>query len=291
MIKIKYILFLLFSIQVVFVSAQDFHFGIRAGLSYSKFMGPSEANVIEDFNLNNGFHFGVVGMIELNNYFSLGAEVLYNQLGTKYYYEGESYYRMNVGEVDFLRDNLKLTLDISNSYINVPILLHIQPIKKLEFIVGGYMGFLVYPVAGGKYEFGNQFRQYPEYNYYSDKSGSVPLGAQYDVLNVKITQPDGSEDIVQIFKTPGAYYQYSQDQFNDSTGKYFNWFDFGLTGGVQYFINSSLYAGVRAEYGLLDITNEKLDRSLQDVDPEGDFILRDDKDTNINFQVSLGFRF
>lgn len=287
----RYILIIIVLVQAALLSAQDYHFGIRAGLSYSKFLGPSEPDVTETFDINGGFHFGIVGMMDFNDYFSLGVEILYNQSGTKYLYEGESYYRMNVGEVDFLRDNLIYNLEITNSYINVPVLIHFKPIKKLELIAGAYMGFLVNPVAGGKYEFGNRFRQYPEFNYYSDKAGSGPYGSQYEILNVKVPQPDGTVEIAQIYKTPGAYYQYTSDQFNDTTGTYFNWFDLGLTGGIQYFINRSLYAGIRAEYGLLDITNNRLDRSLKDVTEDGNFILRDDKDTNINFQVSLGFRF
>lgn len=272
-------------------TAQEYHFGIRAGLSYAKFLGPAEPDVTETFDINSGFHFGVVGLLELNDYFSVGAEILYNQSGAKYFYEGESYYRMYVGDVDTVRDHLIYDLEITNSYINVPIMIHFQPTKKLEFILGGYMGFLVNPVAGGKYDFGSRFIQYPEYNYYSDKAGGGPYGAQYDILNVKVPQPDGTVEITQLFKTPGAYYQYTSSEFNNDTGKFFNWFDLGLTGGVQYFINRSLYAGIRVEYGLLDISNDRLDRSLKDLDADGKFILRDDKDTNINFQVSLGFRF
>ena len=98
-------------------------------------------------------------------------------------------------------------------------------------------------------------------------------------------------EYAQIAKTAGAYYQYNTDQFNSDSGSYYNWFDIGVTGGIQYFINSSLYAGVKVEYGFLDVTNDKLDRSLKAVDEEGNFILRDDHDTNLNFQISLGFRF
>lgn len=289
--KLRYFLICFLLFQGLMISAQDYHFGIRAGLSYAKFLGPAEEGVIEEFNINNGFHFGIIATMEINNYLSIGAEILYNQLGTAYQYEGPSYFKVNVGDVDFLRDELKYNLDINNSYINIPIMLHIHPIKKLEFVVGAYMGFLVNPVAGGKYEFGNKFRQYPEFNYYSDKAGGVPYGAQYEILNVKVVQDDGSEEIAQIHKTPGAYYQYNSTQFNDDTGTAYNWFDLGATAGVTYFINSSLYAGLRADYGFLDVSNGNLDRSLKDVDEDGNFILRDDFDTNINFQISLGFRF
>jgi hypothetical protein len=289
LIKYSIVLFLL--IQASFVVAQDYHFGIRAGLTYATFQGPVEADASETFGINNGFHFGIVGMLDFNDYFSLGMEVLYNQAGTNYLYEGESHYRMNVGNTSFLYDDLRYNLEITNSYVNIPLLLHFKPIKKLEFMVGGYMGFLINPVAGGSYEFGNRFRQYPEFDYYSDNAGGVSLGSQYEILNVKVPQPDGSIEVTQIHRNPGAYYHYSSLDFNDDTGNYYHWFDLGLTGGIQYFINSSLYAGVRVEYGFLDISNDKLDRSLRYLDADENYILRNDKDTNLNFQVSLGFRF
>lgn len=287
----KYILIVVILIQTGFLSAQDYHFGIRAGLTYAKFQGPVEVDATETFGINNGFHFGIVAMMELNDYFSLGTEILYNQAGTSYLYEGESFYRMNVGNTSVIYDDLSYNLEITNSYINIPLMVHFKPLKKLEIIAGGYMGFLVNPVAGGIYQFGSRFEQNPEFNYYSDNAGGVSLGSQYSILNVKVPQPDGSYEVTQIHRNPGAYYHYSSLDFNDDSGKYFHWFDLGLTGGIQYFINSSLYAGVRAEYGFLDITNNKLDRSLRYLDAEENYILRNDKDTNLNFQISLGFRF
>ena len=268
---------------------QDYEFGIRAGLNYATFQGPFESDVTETFSLNNGFHFGIVGLMTFNDYFSIGTEILYDQLGTKYRYEGPSYYRFNVGDVDYLYDDIQLNLDVSNSYISVPILAYFRPFKKLEIIAGGYMGFLVSPVAAGRLEFGSKFYQNLEYKYYNDNAGGVPYGAT--TINVKVPQPDGTDEVTTIYKTVGAYYQYTADQFNDDTGTYYNWFDLGVTGGFQYFFNRSLYGGLRVEYGFLDITNDRLDRSLKALDEEGNFILRDDVDTNLNFQISLGFRF
>ena len=289
MMKYKYLLILLFAISSTIAFGQDYHFGIRAGLNYATFRGPAEADVIETNDLNNGFHFGIVGMMRFNDYFALGTEILYNQMGTKYYYEGPSYYRFNVGDVDFLYDDIKLNLEVSNSYINIPLLIHFNPIKKLEIIAGGYMGFLVSPTAAGVLEFGSKFKQSLEYNYYNDTAGSVPYGSS--VINVKVPQPDGTDEITSIYKTVGGYYQYTSEQFNDDTGSYYNWFDLGVTGGIQYFINKGLYASVRVEYGFLDITDNDLDRSLKALDEDKNYILNPDIDTNISFAVSLGFRF
>ena len=287
--KMRNILILIMVLGPILIQAQDFHFGIRAGLNNSKFLGPAETGAIEEFSFDNGFHFGVVALMDLNDYFSLGTEILYDQMGTKYHYEGTSYFKFVVnGDLQVLYDNTKLDLEISNSYINVPILLHFRPFKKLELIAGGYMGFLISPVAGGILDFGDKFFQGQEYKYYSDEAGREALFSSY--ISVKVPQEDGTDEIVQIFETAGAYYQYSTAQFEDR-GTSFNWFDLGVTGGFQYFFNSSLYGGVRVEYGFLDLTNNKLDRSLMSLDEENEFIFRDDWDTNLNFQVSLGFRF
>ena len=144
----NYILMAFLFAGTLSLTAQEYHFGIRAGLNSATFLGPAEEDVIETNDLNTGFHFGVVGMMRFNDYFALGTEILYNQLGSTYYYEGPSYYRFNVGEVDFLYEDVKINLVVSNSYINIPLLIHFNPIKKLEIIAGGYMGFLVNPVAG-----------------------------------------------------------------------------------------------------------------------------------------------
>jgi len=290
--RFSYIFMFLFMTISTSSMAQGFHFGIRAGLNYANFQGPAEEGVQESFDFNNGFHFGIVGMYSFNDYFSLGAEILYNQLGTKYKYEGESYYIYNLSDVEYLKEDISLNLDVSNSYVNIPLLIHFKPIKKLELIAGGYIGFLVSPIAGGRLGFGSKFYQSLEYKYYSDTAGSVPYGST--TINVGLIRNEDGETwdkTTTIYKTVGAYYQYNSEQFNEDSGYYYNWFDVGLTGGIQYFFNSSLYGGIRAEYGFLDITNDRLDRSLKVLNEDGSFILKDDVDTNINFSLSLGFRF
>jgi len=288
--KIKFVLPLILIMCAQFpMMAQTYHFGVRAGLNYSRFNGPFETDVIEKFDYNNGFHFGATGMMTFNEYFSLGAEILYNQYGTKYYYEGPSYYVFNLDNVKFLKNDVKLNLNISNSYINIPILVYFRPFKKFELMAGGYMGFLINPIGSGRLDFGGKFYQSLEYNYYKDEAGAQVLYS--GLISVKVPQPDGEDEVVNLYKIVGAYYQYDETQFNDKTGTAFNWFDVGLTGGFQYFINKSLYAGFRAEMGLLDITNNNLDRSLKEINSDGTFILRQDIDKNINFQISLGFRF
>jgi hypothetical protein len=166
---------------------------------------------------------------------------------------------------------------------------YFRPFKKFELMAGAYMGFLINPIGSGKLDFGGKFYQSLEYSYYKDLAGGhVPYSNQ---ISVKVPQPDGEDEVVGIYKIVGAYYQYDETQFNEKTGTAFNWFDLGFTGGFQYFINKSLYAGFRAEMGLLDITNNNLDRSLKDINSDGSFILKDDVDKNLNFQISLGFRF
>ena len=74
------------------LSAQDYDIGIRAGLNFSKFLGPSEANVNEDFGVAGGFHFGINFQWNFNPIFGIKSEVLFNQIGSGYNYEDQGFY-------------------------------------------------------------------------------------------------------------------------------------------------------------------------------------------------------
>ena len=278
-------------------NAQEFHIGIRGGVNLSTVKGPSESGVIEKYSYANGFHFGVEGLYSLNDYFSIGTEILYSQLGANYTYEGPSYYIFFTdGNYLLKSDNVKYNLNISNSYINIPVNIFFRPIKSLELKLGGYMGFLINPTATGKLSFGNKFNQQLKYNYYSDKKPSY-----YDyagrLLHIKTYDEEDNEIIRTTRKTANAYYQFRPEDYENDA--FYNVLDYGLNMGANYYINSGLYLGLSLQYGLADITNDKLDRSLKTLEDDGDlyfnnddhYIFRKDKDTNYNLQLSIGFRF
>lgn len=293
--NIKYILILVvFSFSSLV--AQEYHFGIRGGTNFGKIVGPSEEGADETHSFSNGFHFGIEALYSFNDYFSLGTEIVYNQIGSKYKYVGPSYHIFTDYDNYILtNDNVEYNLTISNSYINLPINVYFKPIKKLEFKLGGYLGFLISPTANGKMYFGSKFNQTLDYNYYSDKTVSY-YTTNYGSIQV-ITPGEDGDLIRTTAKVAKAYHQYPLTDYEDDS--FYKVMDAGLNFGINYYINSSLYLGLNLQYGLIDITNNNLDRSLKSLTEDGDsyfdetdsFIYRQDKDTNLNLQISLGFRF
>ena len=87
----------------------------------------------------------------------------------------------------------------------------------------------------------------------------------------------------------GAYYNYASTEMD---GKLYNRWDFGLTGGISYFINRGFYFGLRYDFGLRDISNNKMDYLRKEIDKTtGKGILSNHFDRNVGFQASFGFRF
>ncbi|MBK8853482.1 MAG: hypothetical protein IPN10_05035 [Saprospiraceae bacterium] len=49
--------------------------------------------------------------------------------------------------------------------------------------------------------------------------------------------------------------------------------------------------GLRYDYGLTDLTNDRMDPSRKSLDENDEFIFKNDFDRHISLQISLGFRF
>ena len=117
-----------------------------------------------------------------------------------------------------------------------------------------------------------------DHNYFSDKPGE----ARTDIT--KKVAIGGSQ--IDIPSTIGAYYlQKSGDE------SLFDRLDFGLVGGIGFYLNRGLYLGFRANYGLKDVTKTAADISNVRLDTQQTFVTRADKDQNLSFQASIGFSF
>ena len=161
--------------------------------------------------------------------------------------------------------------------------------EKLEVFGGGYAGFLVGSTASGeliysdgKVEGNNniidQLELTLDYNYGRQDAGELLDGVENITLQV------GGET-VEIPNTLSAYYN-----LDEKDGKPYKVFDAGLSAGAAFFLNGSLYFSAIANYGLIDVTNKKLDFSNTEI-TGFDFDTRNDKDKNLSFQFSLGFSF
>lgn len=296
------VLFVVFS-MVNIAHAQDYNFGIRAGLNYAKFLGPSidEANHKETFSLNNGIHFAITYAYNLSDRVSLNSEIAYSQIGSRYKYEGDSYYIFKYQNGRHpLPGKAERIFDINNSYISIPLLFSFKPTPKWEFQVGPYVQFLVISRGTSQLTFTSpnedlnpySFKQSTDANYFSDKPGAA--ARSNEVVRVCLSKKSAEDEtcpddqIVAMPRIVGGYYEFDD---KDKAGNLYNWFDTGLSASASYFVNGSLYLRLTGQYGLLDVTNNDVDVDYRKLNDENRFIFQKDKDVNLNFAVSLGFKF
>jgi len=268
------------------LSAQSF--GIRAGLNYTSFSGPLESGVNEKYSIANGFHFGINYAYNFADKLAFKGELLYTQIGSSYNYDGDSFYKIPIGNA-FVYEKGKSTIEmkISNAYISIPLTLQWDVSKKIELSAGIYGSFLIGPKGNGTIYFEKNkdslfFKQSLIHSYNKDEAGGIATSAAGPSVFV-----DGK--VVTLAKDAGAYYNYLS---TEKEGSLYKKYDFGLTGGISYFINRGFYIGLRYDIGLVDITNNKVDYLRKTFDEENSrFKLSDDFDRNVGFQVSFGFRF
>lgn len=267
--------------------AQSQKFGIRAGLNYSAFNGPLESGVIEKNKFTNGFHFGFTYSYPIYEDFSVRAELMYAQLGSRLEYEGETFYRIPTadGTVNE-RGNSIIDLKITNTYLGLPIVFQYTFAKKVEVSLGGYVQFLIQSRGVGQQRFisydnpENIFmKQSMDHNYKKDVAGGGTLTGPAVIIDGKV---------VFLYKNTGAYYQMFDAE---KSGTLYNNIDYGLTGGISYFFTKGFFAGLRYDYGLADITNNRMDPSRRTLDENGELIFTNDFDRNVNINISMGFRF
>ncbi len=277
----------IFSILILFALQYNFaqSIGVRAGLNYSTFSGPLEKN--EKYGLANGIHFGISYGYKFTNTFMLRAELLYNQMGSKLKFDGDnSYYLIYTPKKTVFETGKRiLDLEISNSYISLPITAAYQLTKKIEIYGGLSPSFLINPTARGLVRFTSKenpteiiFKQALDYRYYNDLPKEAATNNELRII------VDG--EIVSLPKSVKAYYQ------TDALyGSAFKWFNLSAVGGLNYFINKGFYIGARYEYGLFDVTNNKMDHSITELNDDYTFKKRNDNDKQLSYQISLGFKF
>ena len=283
--KILYIGIIAFS--ALQVSAQEYNIGVRAGQNFSTIRGTAETG--ESLGYSRGFHFGINFAYNFTDDFSLRTELLYIQNGYKQEYMGDSYFmiRLNDGGITFENGSLDMSIENSNAYIQIPITGHLRLTRKWEVFGGVYVGMLIGPTGRGKLAFESTdnpddifFNQSLDYAYYGDEAGEIiTFGNRPAIILVE------GEDVV-IPKVVGAYYQYLEKD-----GNLFNFLDAGLSAGVSYYFNRGFYLSLKGDFGLLDITNNNMDRSLRMLNPDNTLFLRQDKDAHLGISASFGFKF
>lgn len=283
----RYLYIVFFGVMTFAVQAQTYNVGIRAGQNFATIRGAEEEN--ESLEFSGGFHFGISFQVNVAENFGIKTEILYNQNGYNQKFVGEGIYmiRKPSGGVVFERGNMDLNLVVSNAYLHLPVTAHLKINNRWEVYGGIYGGILIGPTGRGLLRFESidhpdeiLFRQSLDYNFNSNEAGGITFN-QSRSPKIRV---DG--EIIDLPPGVGAYYQ-----FLDKRDNLFKKFDYGLNLGANYYLNRGFYVGMKVDYGLADITNQSMDRSLNELNPDNSYLQRDDKDRVLSFQVSFGFKF
>jgi outer membrane protein with beta-barrel domain len=290
------ILLMLFCFSIS-LNAQEFSYGFKVGLNFSTLLADSEVdangNELESFKYNSGFHVGAAVIYRFTDLVGVKGEFLYNQRGVKYAYEGPGFqiFTDNMGNrILSANGNRELYLETVNSYLDIPLTVYYKIGEKFEIFGGVDVGFLVGSTAVGSYTYQGDIPGFPafddnfdlDYKYFSDKTASETVIDE----NTEVIKVMTNTRSITIPKELGAYYL----DYPEKDGSFYNILDFGLTGGMAFYINSGLFISGTVNYGLVDATNDYYDISR--VSTNGlEYIPRNDKDTNLSIQTSIGFSF
>lgn len=268
-------------------------YGFKTGLNFASMDGPSEVDAagasLETWKNTTGFHIGAAFSYSLTDNFGLRAEMLYSKKGAKYTYEGAGYRLFIPTSGAAIRTNgtSRYLLNVTNSYLDIPVVGYAK-FGDFEIQAGGYAALLIQSAAEGSLRYDGKsllngtsigvLEFNLDHNYRKDDPGEGD-NAQLVKLTV-----DGKT--VEMPKTLGAYYD-----FPDDRGSLYNTLDFGLIGGVSYYLSRTLYVNARLQYGLSDLTRTDADLNKNKTGDNNALIFNADKDRNFTVQASVGFSF
>jgi hypothetical protein len=284
----------LFSLLMIFSATTygQLRYGFKTGLNFATLDGPSETDAsgkaLEDNKNTTGFHIGMTFGYKIVDHFGLRGEIVYSKKGIKYRYDGPTYWTFSDANNPsiFTTGTGKYLVNVNNSYFDIPIMAY-SKWGDFEISVGAYASLMVQSIGEGALEYSNA--KTPQgaavdnvefnlvHNYRKDKPGEFSTTEEI-IVNI------GNKK-VEVPKTIGAYFDQKEDR-----GSLYKSFDYGLVGGLSYYLSSSLYLGGRLQYGLSDITNNKADVA-HSVSDNGQPVYRNDNDRNFTIQAFVGFSF
>lgn len=291
--KLKCVFTLLLAVTSLSMQAQ-LRYGFKTGLNFATIKGDSELGTggaaLENWKNVTGFHIGIALGYPVTDHFGVRGEFTYSKKGAKYTFDGPSYkFFRNNATTKFTTGNARYLINITNSYIDIPVMAYGR-FGDFEISGGLYGAIMVQSVGEGALTYSNAISSVPpnnpvaelkvnlSHNYRRDDPGEGEAG---EVVSVQV---DAAK--FDVPKTQGAYFDYTEDR-----GSLYNSFDYGLVGGISYYLSRALYAGVRVQYGLADLTRNEADLSRATLNDDLTPVYRDDKDRNFVIQASVGFSF
>jgi len=305
-------LFLLIAVLIWSFHAQaqdagDFSVGIKAGLNFATFGGPSERSStdarLESNSVITRFLIAPTFRYALTDVTGLLLEIQYSQKGGNYAYTGESYWIVEDVTTDplYFSGNRSVSLNVNNGYLDIPLMFYGKATSNVSFYGGPYIGFLLNSTGAGQLSFDAAPRDFGsnievdlqpinielDHDYRKDPQDDFILEYQpiYNLNSVGSVERFGDARAPSI---TDAYHD-----FEEKDGNFYNALDYGLIGGIEYRFDTGLGIGLRASYGLADITNNFYDYSkVSTVDPDNNDlnrILREDRDRNLLLQLYIGF--
>jgi len=286
--------FLLSSLSTALFAQIDARFGFKAGANIGTIMGPAEENdqgeSLDGYSWATKVHISATVEVPINERIGLAAELGFSQRGSRYRFEADNAY-LSIPELSetFEGQSRVKSVNITNGYVEVPILFYVRPIKdKLQLDFGPSFSFLVSSRGLGILKYG-------------DLSEDAVLGDDFVEINLDHSYlTDAAGELNSDFTRTGQLDQrsitYPADLgayyfFDEKDGPAYRYFDMGLNFGASYYFTKGLRMGARAYYGLLDITNNNYDIEQQRLDDNRNFILRDDFDRNFSLQFFVGLQF
>lgn len=285
--------FIVFLVLATQPAAAQLRYGFKTGLNFANIDGPSETDdagkTLENWDNLTGFHIGITLAYPITDHFGVRGEFMYAKRGAKYTFDGQTYRNFTVNNNLVTSTGTgRYLYTINNSYLDLPLTGYARW-GDFEFVGGAYAGLLIQSVGQGSHTYSG-ITAAPQ----SSPTGELKFNLDYNFRRDKPGQGEGAEEViakvnganVELPKILGAYFDYPEDR-----GSLYQSLDYGLVGGLSYYLSRSLYFHARVQYGLADLTKNDADQSKARAGEGGAPVYRDDKDRTFAIQASVGFSF
>ncbi|WP_236974478.1 outer membrane beta-barrel protein [Membranihabitans maritimus] len=285
--KFTFVFFMMFLAGISYT--QDFAFGFKAGLTNTSVDGPLESlnngTELESIKSNGAFLLSLLVNARFTDEFSLQGELMYNQKGYNYRYNGPSYaiLRTANNEKFIFNGNRNMSLNVSNTYFQVPLSASYKFFNRIEVQAGIYGSVLVQSTAAGTVTYSDidavdgEIEQTLSYNYRTNDAQSASPSAQQVTIN---------NETYTVSSQVEAYYDY---ETKDKS--LFRGIDAGYHAGLNLYINQSLFIGARYSKSIMDINRNAVDRTYQNLDNNDNLIFKNDEDKYSVLEFTIGFSF